>query len=106
MPIYGGAFCNYIGLHNYGTVALQKGTATTPTTYCEWNDFKRTKKISEQEYAIQWIKKQGLDSLLVLSPSVFEVQQIKNYDMILLSSFTDGLVRNENVFVYLVTTKK
>ena len=100
--IYGGSYCNYIGLNNYGKIKLNIRENPIQTTFCDWRILNEKRAKQELEYALEFMSSQQLNQLIFLNPEPIDTNLVINQKIKLITSFTDGMINNENVYIYLI----
>lgn len=97
--VYAGLYCNYIGINNYGDLNLYI-SSQGKLNYCDWRTLKTNQGKSYWEEAVGLMASGQYKRVIVLRTEKVMDFTFANYEIQLLGQFEDGLVKNENAYVY------
>lgn len=103
--IYAGLYCNYIGINNYGDLDLYI-SAQGQVNYCDWRTLKTNQGKDFWEEAMDLIRLDHYDRVLILRTEKVLHFAHPDYDIKLLGQFENGMVKNENAYVYLMNANQ
>lgn len=99
-PIYGGLYCNYIGINNYGTLNLQIISQKNETKCCDWRILNKNKNKSSLDQGIKLMNSKTYKKMILLSPEKIVDFNFSPYNIQLIGQIENSLVKNESAYIY------
>ena len=105
VPIYGGLFCNYIGLNNYSNMELYIAAQSYELNYCDWRVLNDSEHMKYMDRGVEIMQLNDYKEMIFLTHEEINLENILNYNVVLLNYFGNGMVKNENAYVYRISRK-
>jgi hypothetical protein len=99
--VYAGLYCNYIGVNNYGDLNVYI-SSQDGLKYCDWRTLKTNQGKVFWEEVLNLIRQDQYKNVLVLRTEKVVDFAYANYTIKLLGEFENGMVKNENAYVYVI----
>lgn len=99
-PIYGGLYCNYIGINNYGSLTMHIIGQKETLNCCDWRVLNKNKDKDFLEAAIHLLETKGYKKMILLTHQELLDFNRLNYKLQLMKHLDNGLVKNENAYIY------
>lgn len=105
IPIYGGLYCNYVGLNNYGDLNLHITSQSDEINYCDWRILNLNKNKSYFGEGFNMMVTKDYKEMIILSPDEYIEHKNTIYEVNKLGEIKGGIINNENAYIYLVKKK-
>jgi hypothetical protein len=99
--VYAGLYCNYIGINNYGDLKLYISSQGN-LKYCDWRTLNTNQGKVFWEEAIDLIRLDQYKRVIILRPEKVIDFAFSDYNIKLLGQFENGIVKNENAYIYVI----
>jgi len=99
-PIYGGLYCNYIGINNYGDLKMHIISQKNDVKYCDWRILTKNSNKTFLEEGIKLMSSKEYKKMVVLTPDKISDFNFDQYRMKLIGNIGNAMVKNENAYIY------
>ncbi|MFT5645719.1 MAG: hypothetical protein ACI976_000393 [Aureispira sp.] len=103
--VYAGLYCNYIGINNYGDLKVYI-SSQDQLKYCDWRTLKTNQGKVFWEEALNFMRLGQYDRVIVLRTEKVIHFDFPEYTISLLGQFKNGMVKNENAYIYVIKKRE
>jgi hypothetical protein len=104
-PVYGGLFCNFIGINNYGDLNLKVISQEDKVKFCDWKVLTENKNKSSLDEGMTLMNSADYKEMIFLTPDKIINFDKLQYRIQLIGQSENAIVKNENAYIYLVSKR-